>query len=128
MNQAPSGPPRSSFIVRIDRDDTGGVSGVIERVRTGAKEAFHGVDQIGAVLARMVEAERSEAREALCPPPRDRVSSGRGISTVKRFERRRGKKTMSAVLAGFLVLLPSWNAVVLGQATDSGMVAAVLPS
>src|SRR5262249_12551326 len=68
MKQAPSRPRRSSFIVRIDRADAGAASGVIERVRTGTKEAFHGVDQIGAVLARMVEAERSEAREALRHP------------------------------------------------------------
>jgi hypothetical protein len=38
---------RSTFIVR----------GVIERVRTGAKEAFRGVEAISGVIARMVEAE-----------------------------------------------------------------------
>jgi hypothetical protein len=48
---------RSTFIVRVDRDDQGGISGVIERVRTGAKEAFRGVEAISGVIARMVEAE-----------------------------------------------------------------------
>jgi len=72
MNQAPSGPRRSSFIVRIDRADAGEVSGVIERVRTGTKEAFHGVDQIGAVLVRMMESDDKEAWH------RCRSSGGRG--------------------------------------------------
>ena len=64
MSQKVGSSRRSSFIVRIDRDDLGEVSGVVERVRTGVKEAFHGVDEIGALIVRMVEAESSEAREA----------------------------------------------------------------
>jgi hypothetical protein len=33
------------------------VSGVIERVRTGAKEPFQGMEAISGVIARMMEAE-----------------------------------------------------------------------
>src|SRR5262245_54765554 len=51
------GPRRSSFVVRIDRDDEGKISGVIERVRTGEKETFRGLEAIGGVIARMVEAD-----------------------------------------------------------------------
>lgn len=50
----PEGAARASFIVRISRDETGGVSGVIENVRTGEKERVHGTDGIGPVIARMV--------------------------------------------------------------------------
>jgi hypothetical protein len=55
--QNPSAPGRSSFIVRVERTDLGDVRGVVERVRTGAKESFRGVEAIGAVIARMMEAE-----------------------------------------------------------------------
>jgi hypothetical protein len=52
-----SRPRRTSFIVRVVRTRRGKVSGVIERVGTGAKEAFQGVDAIGPVIARMVQRE-----------------------------------------------------------------------
>ena len=68
MSHARGGPRRTSFIVRVDQDDAGVMTGVIERVRTGVKEAFRGVDEIGALIVRMVEAETSEAREASRPP------------------------------------------------------------
>jgi hypothetical protein len=50
-------PRRSSFVVRIDRDDKGNATGVIERVRTGEKEPLRGLDAISGLIARMVEAE-----------------------------------------------------------------------
>jgi hypothetical protein len=53
---------RASFIVRVVWDGRGGVRGIIERVATGAKEAFRGVDAIGAVIARMVEHEAAIPR------------------------------------------------------------------
>ena len=37
-----SGVKRASFVVRVVQNGQGQVSGVIERVATGAKEAFHG--------------------------------------------------------------------------------------
>jgi hypothetical protein len=48
---------RASFVVRVVRDRRGTIRGVIERVATGAKEAFKGSEAIGPVIARMVEYE-----------------------------------------------------------------------
>ena len=45
---------RVSFVVRVVQERPGEVSGVIERVATGAKEPFTGVEAIGAVIARML--------------------------------------------------------------------------
>ena len=50
MSQALGGPRRSSF-----------VSGVIEGVRTGAKEPFRGIEAVSALIARMVQAEIAES-------------------------------------------------------------------
>jgi hypothetical protein len=58
---------RSSFIVRVERGPTGDFTGVIERVATGAKEPFRGFEAIGALIARMVEAENPPP-----PTPEDR--------------------------------------------------------
>ncbi len=55
------GVSRMNFIVRVERDTSGGVRGVIERVRTGTKETFSGVDAIGALIGRMIEIEAAEA-------------------------------------------------------------------
>jgi hypothetical protein len=60
---------RASFIVRMVRDRRGSVSGVIERVATGAKEAFQGVEAIGLVIGRMVEREGAAPPAAPGPPP-----------------------------------------------------------
>jgi hypothetical protein len=55
------GRPRTNgpiaFIVRVSIDEEGGVTGVVERVRTGQKEQVHSVDEIGRVIASMI-AER----------------------------------------------------------------------
>jgi hypothetical protein len=59
-------PRRSTFVVRVDRDASGNVSGVIERVRTGEKEGFRGLEAIGGLIARMVEAEDGTPDD---PPP-----------------------------------------------------------
>ena len=48
---------RGSFVVRAMQDGRGQVSGVIERVATGAKEAFTGTEAIGRVIAQMLQAE-----------------------------------------------------------------------
>jgi hypothetical protein len=59
----------ASFIVRVVWNSRGKVSGVIERVATGAKEAFQGMAAIGSVIARMVEREGAARQE---PSPRPR--------------------------------------------------------
>jgi hypothetical protein len=48
------------FIVRLARDPTGRVTGVVERVRTGEKERFAEVEEIGSILAEMLGREESE--------------------------------------------------------------------
>jgi len=50
---------RASFVVRVIENSRGEVSGVIERVATGAKEAFTGKEAIGVVIARMLEGEQA---------------------------------------------------------------------
>jgi hypothetical protein len=43
-----------SFVVRLTRNDAGEVSGVVERVKTGEKVRFEGVDGVCRVIARMI--------------------------------------------------------------------------
>ena len=45
---------RVSFVVRVVEDAGGQVTGVIERVATGAKETFSGMEAIGRVIAQML--------------------------------------------------------------------------
>jgi hypothetical protein len=47
------------FIVRLTRDPTGRVTGVVERVRTGEKERVAAVEEIGQVLAAMLGREEA---------------------------------------------------------------------
>ena len=50
------------FIVRIIRDDTGIVSGVVEQLRTGEKARLRGLEALAGVIARMIERGPNEAR------------------------------------------------------------------
>ena len=68
---------RTSFVVRVAQDKRGQVSGVVERVATGAKEAFTGMEAIGRVIARMLQRERA-------PRADSDPSSPDGESTVER--------------------------------------------
>ena len=45
------------FIVRLARDPTERVTGVVERVRTGEKQRVSAVEEIGPVLAEMLGRE-----------------------------------------------------------------------
>jgi hypothetical protein len=47
----------TSFVVRAIQDRHGQLSGVIERVAMGAKEAFTGMDAVGRVIVGMLERE-----------------------------------------------------------------------
>jgi hypothetical protein len=49
-----SGVKRGSFVVRLVEDSRGEVSGVIQQVATGAKEAFTGLEAIGRVIGQML--------------------------------------------------------------------------
>jgi hypothetical protein len=54
---------RAVFIVRLDRDPGGRVSGVVERVRTGEKARVDALADVGSLLAARL------AREDAEPPP-----------------------------------------------------------
>ena len=53
---------RFSFVVRVAQSGRGQVGGVIERVATGAKEAFTDMEAIGRVIMRMLQGERALPR------------------------------------------------------------------
>ena len=53
---------RAVFIVRLDQAPTGRVTGVVERVRTGEKERFAAVQEVGPILAEMLAREELEQR------------------------------------------------------------------
>jgi hypothetical protein len=46
-----------TFIFRLSRDETGRLTGVVERVRTGEKVRVDTLDALAAVIARMVTTE-----------------------------------------------------------------------
>jgi hypothetical protein len=55
-----------SFILRLDVDESGGVTGIVERVRTGAKERFRGYPMLVEIVKRMAGARDDEpARSGL---------------------------------------------------------------
>ena len=56
---------RVSFVVRVSRDRRGHVSGIVERVATGAKEAFTDAEAIGRVITRMLSAPAAPRRPRL---------------------------------------------------------------
>jgi hypothetical protein len=74
-------PRRSTFVVRIDRDDRGDVRGVIEHVRTGETEPFRGLEAIGCVIAGMMKGERRDSPalpgDAVRGPPGSHPSADR---------------------------------------------------
>ena len=60
VHQMPTNPQSGTvmtFIVRLIRNDSGAIHGVIERASTGAKQAVDGSEAIGVVIADMVAAE-----------------------------------------------------------------------
>jgi hypothetical protein len=46
----------TTFIVRVWQDDAGRMSGVVERVRTGEKIPFHGLESLGRAVASLFSA------------------------------------------------------------------------
>ena len=70
---------RTSFVIRVAQDRRGQVSGVIERVATGAKEAFTGMEAIGQVISRMLQGTGPLVRdESGAPPASGECDAGRG--------------------------------------------------
>jgi hypothetical protein len=54
-----------TFILRLSRDETGRITGIVERVRTGEKERVEALDALPRVIDRMVanEAQDHNAKE-----------------------------------------------------------------
>ena len=44
----------TTLIVRVRQNDAGGLSGVVERVRTGEKVQFHGLEMLGRSVAALL--------------------------------------------------------------------------
>ena len=55
------------FVVRVTQDETGVTGGIVERLSTGEKARFRGLDALGDLVARMVEAGRESARSDARP-------------------------------------------------------------
>jgi len=54
----------TTFIVRILQNEAGKLSGVVERVKTGEKQSFEGLEALGELIAGMMEKEqRLEKKE-----------------------------------------------------------------
>jgi hypothetical protein len=56
-------PGLASFVVRVSRQDTLGLAGTVERVRTGERHRF----QDAAALVRLIEALVEQERAAEAP-------------------------------------------------------------
>jgi hypothetical protein len=69
---------RASFVVRVVHDRTGQVSGVIERVATGAKEAFTDMEVIGRIIQRMLHREGGGLPPACSSTPASGEQPDRG--------------------------------------------------
>ena len=47
----------TTFILRLEVDDIGEVTGIVERVRSGEKQRFHGYAMLGEVIRCMVASD-----------------------------------------------------------------------
>lgn len=66
----------ATFIVRLDRSDSGAWSGVVERVRTGEKRRVGDLDAIGRVIDQMTSTEDPQEFMNKCQKPADAPDSG----------------------------------------------------
>jgi hypothetical protein len=61
--------PYATFIVRVFREDTRRLAGIVERVRTGEKARFKTAGGIGRVVTRMVQGDVPPATRRRRPEP-----------------------------------------------------------
>jgi hypothetical protein len=47
----------ATLVIRVSRDESGRVSGVVERVKTKEKVPFHGLEEISQIIARLIAME-----------------------------------------------------------------------
>ena len=55
-------PQASTFILRLVQDPSGGVSGVVERVRTGIKHKFEGCDALCRLILEQLDSDQGDDR------------------------------------------------------------------
>jgi hypothetical protein len=55
------------FVIRVTQEETGAMGGIVERLSTGEKARFRGLETLGDLVARMVEAGRDSARSNARP-------------------------------------------------------------
>jgi hypothetical protein len=55
------------FVIRVTQDETGATGGIVERLSTGEKARFRGLEALGDLVARMIEAGRDSARSDARP-------------------------------------------------------------
>ena len=55
------------FVIRVTQDETGATGGIVERLSTGEKARFQGLEALGDVMARMIEAGREGVRSRAGP-------------------------------------------------------------
>jgi hypothetical protein len=53
MDQATEWRESDTFVVRVFRSPGGGLTGLVQHVRTGEKAPFQGLESLGAAMARM---------------------------------------------------------------------------
>jgi hypothetical protein len=51
------------FVVRARREAGGRWVGIVERARTGEKRRFEGVDEIGSIIADLLDQELTDRRQ-----------------------------------------------------------------
>ncbi len=66
----------ATFIVRLDRSDSGSWSGVVERVRTGEKRRVGDLEAIGRVIEQMTSAEDPRESVNICQKSADTPDGG----------------------------------------------------
>jgi hypothetical protein len=54
-------PQASTFIIRLVHQPAGGISGVVERVRTGLKEKFDGREALCGLIQKMLVKDKEES-------------------------------------------------------------------
>jgi hypothetical protein len=67
-----------TFIVRLGPARGGRLTGVVERVRTGEKHRFDGLDHLGAILGRAAPAAAGPRAAEAPPSPRPGPPPGAG--------------------------------------------------
>ena len=55
------------FVIRVTQDETGATGGIVERLSTGEKARFRGLEALRGLIARMIERGRENARSDAGP-------------------------------------------------------------